>query len=32
MKQITYVDDLYVNKLKIKSTTHDRGDMDIFYN
>jgi hypothetical protein len=32
MKQITYVDDLYVNKLKIKSTAHDRDDMDIFYN
>jgi hypothetical protein len=32
MKQITYVDDLYVYKLKIKSIAHDRDDMDIFYN
>ena len=30
MKQIAYVDDLYVNRLKIKSIAHDRDDVDIF--
>jgi hypothetical protein len=32
MKQIAYIDDLYVNRLKIKSITRDRDDVDIFYN
>ena len=30
MKQIAYVDDLYINRLKIKSIAHDRDDVDIF--
>jgi hypothetical protein len=32
MKQIAYVDDLYVNRLKIKSIARDRDDVDIFCN
>jgi hypothetical protein len=32
MKQIAYVDDLYVNRLKIKNIAHDRDGVDIFYN
>ena len=31
MKQIAYVDDLYVNRLKIQSIAHDRDDVDIFF-
>jgi hypothetical protein len=31
MKQIVYVDDMYVNRLKIKSITHDRDVMNIFF-
>jgi hypothetical protein len=30
MKQIGYVDDLFVNRLKIKSIVHDRDDVHIF--
>jgi hypothetical protein len=30
MKQIAYVDDLYVNRLNIKSIANDRDDVDIF--
>ena len=30
MKQIAYVDDLYVDRLKIRSIIHDRDDVDIF--
>jgi hypothetical protein len=30
MKQMMYVDDLYVNRLKIKSIAHDKDDVDIF--
>jgi hypothetical protein len=32
MKQIAYVDDLYINRLKVKSIAHDRYDVDIFGN
>ena len=32
MKQIVYVDDLYVNRSKIKSIAHDRDDLDFFFN
>jgi hypothetical protein len=32
MEQIAYVDDLYVNRLKIKSIAHDRDDLDIYFN
>jgi hypothetical protein len=32
MEQIAYVDDLYVNRLKIKSIANDRDDVDIFCN
>jgi len=32
MKQIMYVHDLYVNRLKILSISHDIDDMVIFYN
>jgi len=30
MKQIVYVDDLLIHRLKIKSIAHDRDDVDIF--
>jgi hypothetical protein len=30
MKQIGYVDDLYIDRLKIKSITHNRDDVDFF--
>lgn len=30
MKQITYVDNLYIDRLKIKSIVHNRDDADIF--
>jgi len=32
MKQIAYVDDLYVNTLKIQSIAHVRDDVDSFCN
>jgi hypothetical protein len=32
MKQIAYVDDLLIYRLKIKSIAHDRYDVDIFCN
>jgi hypothetical protein len=32
MKQIAYVDDLLIHRLKIKSIAHDRDDLDIFCN
>ena len=32
VKQIAYVDDFYINKLKIKSIAHDRDDMKKFCN
>jgi hypothetical protein len=31
MKQITYVDNLYIDRLKIKSIVHNRDDTDIFF-
>jgi len=31
-KQIAYVDDLYVNRLKIQSIAQDRDDVDNFCN
>ena len=32
MKQIAYVDDLLIHRLKIKSITRDINGVDIFYN
>ena len=32
MKQIVYVHDLYVNRLKIENISHDIADMIIFCN
>jgi hypothetical protein len=32
MKQIAYVDDLLIHRLKIQSTAHDRDGLDIFCN